>query len=122
MDELTSKHGIFVKFGPTYSPWSNGLYERNHTSPDITTKMMMECKKGLLTDTIVKAALWIHNTFVNKLGYSPLQLVTRKVVNIPELTIGNGATESTTVSETLQRTMETIYKTLSEFKAAEMRT
>ena len=30
MDEFTSKLGITVKFGPAYSPWSNGINERNH--------------------------------------------------------------------------------------------
>ena len=27
LDELTSKLGLSVKFGPSYSPWSNGLNE-----------------------------------------------------------------------------------------------
>ena len=26
LDELTSKLGLSVKFGPLYSPWSNGLW------------------------------------------------------------------------------------------------
>ena len=30
LDKLTSKLGLTVKFGPAYSPWSNGLNERNH--------------------------------------------------------------------------------------------
>ena len=34
LDELTSKLGLTVKFGPAYSPWSNGLNERNHASAD----------------------------------------------------------------------------------------
>ena len=27
LDELTSKLGLTVRFGPSYSPWSNGLNE-----------------------------------------------------------------------------------------------
>ena len=38
LDELTSKLGLTVKFGPSYSPWSNGINERNHASADITIK------------------------------------------------------------------------------------
>ena len=38
LDELTSKLGLTVKFGPSYSLWSNHLNERNHASADITIK------------------------------------------------------------------------------------
>ena len=57
---LISKLGITVKCGPAYLQWSNRFTERNHTSADITFKKVMEGKKGLLTDTAVKAAAWNH--------------------------------------------------------------
>merc|ERR1712243_67090 len=38
MDELISKLGISINYGPAYSPWSNGINERNHASCDITIK------------------------------------------------------------------------------------
>ena len=110
-----------MKFGPAYSPWSNGLNERNHASADITIRKMMEDKKVSLTDALVKAAAWTHNTCVNKLGFSPLQLATGKAVNIPGLTMGNVATESMMDAEAVQRTMETLSKTIVEFREAEMR-
>ena len=121
LDEYTSKLGLTVKFGPAYSPWSNGINERNHASADITIKKLMEEKKTPLSDALVKAAAWAHNTSVNKLGYSPLQLVTGKAVTIPGLTTGNVATESMTDSEAVQRTMENLNRTVSEFREAEMR-
>merc|ERR1712055_137377 len=105
MDELTSKLGISVKFGPAYSPWSNGLNERNHASADITIKKMLEDKKVKLNDSLVKAAAWTHNTNVNKLGYSPLTLATGKAVSIPGLTMGNVPTESMTDAEAVKKTM-----------------
>ena len=74
MDELTSKLGLLVRFGPSYSPWSNGLKKRNHASADITMKKLMEENKVALLDSLVKAAAWMHNTSINKQGYSPLQL------------------------------------------------
>ena len=64
---------------------------------------MMEEGKVPLTDSLVKVASWTHNTLVNKLGYSPLQLMTGKVVTLPGLTTANAATESTTYSEVVQR-------------------
>ena len=69
LDELTSTLGLTVKFGPAYSPWSNGINERNHASVDITIKKLMEEHKTLLTDSLVKVAAWTHNTSINKLGY-----------------------------------------------------
>ena len=115
LDKLTSKLGLMVKFGPTYSLWSNGLNERNHASADITIRKMMEDKKMPLTDSLVKAAAWTHNKSVNKLGFSPLQLVTGKAVSIPGMTTGNVASKSMTDSKAVQRTMETLSRTISEF-------
>ena len=96
MDELTCKLGIIVKFGPAYSPWSNGLNERNHASADLTIKKLMEEKKVPLNDSLVKAAAWAHNSSVNKLGYTPLQLVTGKSVTLLGINTGNAGTESMT--------------------------
>ena len=42
MDEWVSKLGIRIMFAPSYSLWSNGLNERNHTLVDLTIKKMME--------------------------------------------------------------------------------
>ena len=68
MDELMARLGVTVKYGPAYSPWSNGINEGNHASCDITIKKLMEDKKIQLMDSLVKAAAWTHNTKVNKLG------------------------------------------------------
>ena len=106
---------MIVKFGPAYSPWSNGLNERNHASADLTIKKLLEEKKTALNDSLVKAAAWTHNTSVNKLGYTPLQLVTGKAVTLPGLTTRNMATKSLTDSEAVQRTMELLAKTTHEF-------
>ena len=105
-----------MKFGWAYSPWNNGINERNHSSADLTIKKLMEEKKIALTDSLVKAAAWTHNTSVNKLGYSPLQLVTGKSVTLPGLTTGNAGTESMTDCEAVQRTMENLNITVSESK------
>ena len=75
----------------------------------------MEEEKIALTDSLVKAAAWTHNTSVNKLGYSPLQLVTGKSVALPGITAGNVGTKSMTDCEALQRKMENLNKTVSEF-------
>ena len=38
MDELVSKLGISISYSPAYSPWSNGINERNHASCDLPIK------------------------------------------------------------------------------------
>ena len=47
LDELTTKLCLTKKFGPAYSPWSNGLNERNHASVNITIKKLMKEKRRL---------------------------------------------------------------------------
>ena len=71
MDELVSKLGITIRYGPAYSPWSNGTNERNHASCDITIKKILEENKQKLTDMVVKTAAFTHNTSVNKAGFFP---------------------------------------------------
>ena len=77
---------------------------------DLTIKKMMDDRKTPLTSALVRAAAWTDNTSVNKLGFSPLQLMTGKAVSIPGLTTGNEATESMTDLEAVQRTMEMIMR------------
>ena len=81
----------------------------------------MEETKTALTESFVKAATCTHNTSVNKLGYSPLQLVTGKSVTLPILTTGNTGTESMTDCEAVQRTMENLYKIEAKFREADMK-
>ena len=104
-----------VRFGPTYSPWSNGLNEKKTSSVDVTMEKMIEDMKMLLTDALVKAPAWTHNTSVNKLGFLPLQIVLGKAVILSGLMTRNEASKSMTDSEAVKRTMETLMKTISEF-------
>merc|ERR1712112_399306 len=121
MDELISKLGISISYGPAYSPWSNGINERNHASADATIKKLMKEKDIELDDTLIKTAAWTHNTNINKLGYSPLTLVTGKAVSIPGITMGNEGTESLTDAEVVSRILGTMQKVMREFREVEMR-
>ena len=55
-----------------------------------------------MTDLLVKTAAWTHNTNVNRVGFSPLTLVTGEAVRIPGLTTGNVAGESMTDAEAVR--------------------
>merc|ERR1712240_834030 len=119
MNEFVSKLGISISYRPAYSPWSNGINERNHASCNLTIKKLMDDKKVELADIMVKTASWTHNTNVNKAGFSPLTLVTGKTVSIPGLTKGTEGSESLTDAEAVNRIMETIHKVTKEFREAE---
>ena len=74
-----------------------------------------------LSDVLVKAASWTHNTGINKLGYSPLPLATGKAVSISGLTIGNVATESMTDAEAVKKIIQTLTKTMVELRETDMK-
>ena len=81
----------------------------------------MEEHKVALTDSLVKDAAWTHITSINKLGYSPLQLVTGQAVMVPGLMTGNVATKSMLDSQAVRRIMENLMKITSEFREQTLR-
>ena len=108
-----------IEFGPVYSPWSNGINERNHYSADIVVRKVMETDKKLGLQKAVNLAAWTHNTNVNILGYEPMRLVTGKSVNIPGITVGNDATEALFDSEAFQKIMERHHEFIKKFREVE---
>ena len=119
MSEYMSKLGLKIEFGPTYSPWSNGINERNHYSADIIVKKAQETDKTLSLQKAVDLASWTHNTNINLHGYEPMRLVTGKSVNIPGVTTGNEATDSLYDSEAVQRIMERHQEFIQKFREQE---
>ena len=119
MVELMSKLGLKIGFGAAYSPWSNGINERNHYSADIVVRKVLETDKKLSLQKAVDLAAWTHNTNVNVLGYEPMRLVTGKSVNIPGVTVGNDATESLFDSEAVQKIMERHHEFIKKFREKE---
>ena len=89
-----SKLGIKVDFTPAFSLWLNGVNEKIHYSCDVIVKKDMEEDKKLRLQIAVNMASLTHNTNVNVLGFSPLQLVTGKSIVLPGLNNGNVATDS----------------------------
>ena len=104
MEELTSKLGLSIKFG---------------LAADLTIKKLIEEKKMPLSDSLIKAATWTHNTSISKLGYLPLQL--GKEVTLPSLTTGTEVSESMSGTVAWQRTLENLTRIVFEFHEADMR-
>ena len=116
MEEFVNKLGIKIKFTPAFSPWSNGVNERNHYNCDVIVRKIMDEDKKVSLEEAVDMASWTHNTNVNVLGFQPLQLVTGKSVMIPGLTMGDMATDSLYDDEMIRNIMERHYTIMKEFR------
>ena len=68
MEEFVNKLGIKIDFTPSFSPWSNGVNERNHYSCNIKVKKVMDDDKKLKLKIVLNMASWTHSTNVNVLG------------------------------------------------------
>ena len=79
---------------------------------------MQEDSKISLQDAVNMSA-WTHNTNVNTLGFTPLQLVTGKNVVFPGISTGNIATESLYDDEGVRRIMERHRMLMKEFREQE---
>ena len=106
MEEFVNKLGLRIDFTPSHSSWANGGNEQNHYSCDVIVKKVMEEDKRIGLQEAVKMAAWTHNTNVNVLGYSPLQLMTGKSIVLPGLTTGNEAMDSLYDDEAVRRIKE----------------
>ena len=74
---------ISIKFGAPYSPFSNGLNERNHYSCDTVVSKLMEEDKKMSLQEACDMAMWTHNTNKSRKGFLPLQIATGKAVTFP---------------------------------------
>ena len=111
--------GLKINFGPAYSPWSNGINERNHYSCDRIVGKIMDGDQKVSLQEAVDMASWTHNSNVNVHGYTPLQLVTGKNVVFPGLSTGDEATDSLYDDELVWKIMERHYEIMKEFRELE---
>ena len=72
MEELVNKLEINIHFTPVFSPWSNGVNERNHYNCDVIVRKIMDEDKKVILEEAVDMASWTHNTNVNVLGFQQL--------------------------------------------------
>ena len=111
--------GVKIKFTPAYSPWSNGVNERNHYNSDVIVRKIMDEDKKISLGKEVEMVSLTDNDNVNMLGFQPLQLVTRESVMIQGLTVGDVATDSMCDDEMIRNIMEHHYMMMIEFRELE---
>ena len=122
MIEFVEKCQLTLKFGPSYSPWSNGLNERNHGVCDVIVKKAMETDKTLTLQEAVNIAAWSHNTNVNKLGYSPMQLQLGKAITLPGFTEGSIVTDSNFDNELVEKLISNTKNAIKNFNVENFKT
>ena len=111
-----NKLGFKIKFTLAFSPWSNGINERNHCDCDVIVRKIMEEDKKVGLGEQVDMPSWTHNTNVNVKGFQPLQLMTGKSVMIPGLTMGYLATDSVCDDEMVRNIMKRHYLMMKEIR------
>ena len=79
----------------------------------------MEEDKKITLQEAVSMASWTHNTNVNVLGFSPMQLVMGNNVVFPGIATGNEATDSLYDDEILRKIIEHHYGLMKEFRESE---
>ena len=67
------------------SPWSNGPCERNHSVNDLMVDKMLEEDPKMKIEVAQANAISAKNSMQNHLGFTPIQLVTGTLPNIPSI-------------------------------------
>ena len=116
MEEFVNKLGFKIKFTLAFSPWSNGINERNHYNCDVIVRKIIEEDKKVGLREAVDMASWTHNTNVNVLGFQQLQFMTGNSVMIPGLTMGNIAMNSVCDDKMIRNIMKRHYLMIREFR------
>ncbi|XP_072169476.1 uncharacterized protein [Diadema setosum] len=83
--ELTEQLNIEVCTTAAYSPWSNGICERNHYVVDICVQKMMEEDPQMNLEVTLTWAVNAKNCLQNQSGFSPIQLVLGTNPNLPSV-------------------------------------
>ena len=72
LEELMSKLGLTIDFGPANSSRSNGINKRNHYSCDMIVSKIMDQDKKIYSQEAVTMALWKYNSNVKIHSYTLL--------------------------------------------------
>lgn len=83
--ELGEQFNVEVCATAAYSPWSNGLCERNHQVVDVCVQKMLEDDPDMNIEVALAWAVNAKNSMTNHLGFSPIQIVVGSNPNLPSV-------------------------------------
>ena len=118
LNDLSEQLNFEVCVTSAYSPWSNGLCERNHAVIDKSVlKMMYE---GFPLKIALVWSINAKNTLYNVSGFSPVQIVTGQTPNFPGVSYNLlPANEEADVSSDVQRNLNAMYLSRKAYLEAE---
>ena len=87
--EMTEKLGIRHTTTGSFSPFSNGLNERNHHTVDLMMEKIMEEDEDISFEDALAKAVYAKNTMLNVHGFSPAQILTGRQPRLPGATNDN---------------------------------
>lgn len=119
--ELSKNLNFNISCSASYSPWQNGMNERNHAVCDIIVKKLRSTRTDIDLDTAVAMAQWCHNTNLNRLGYTPLFLLTGSSVVLPTFTNGSIQNLADIDSKDIEKLIDAHNILKMEFVKSEMR-
>ena len=95
MKEYVRKLGLTHKTTPSFSPWSNGLNERNHSTVDRSvTKIRIQNPEIPLQEAVDLGCFWKNQEIRKTSGFSSHQLIFGRGVTIPGVIDGDIASDS----------------------------
>ena len=83
--EAMERYNIEVCATGASSPWSNGTCERNHAVIDLMVDKMLEEDPKMKIEVALANAISAKNSMQNHLGFTPIQLVTGTLPNVPSV-------------------------------------
>ena len=118
--ELAEQFNVEVCATAAYSPWSNGICERNHYVVDNCVQKMLEEDPRLDLNVALAWAVNAKNSMQNHLGYSPIQLVLGNHPNLPSVMVNQPpAFEEAEVSGTVIKHLNALHAARRAFTKAE---
>ena len=118
--EMSEQFNVEICTTAAYSPWSNGICERNHYIVDTCVQKMMEDDPTMSLEVALAWAVNAKNSMQNHLGFSPIQLVVGNNPNLPSVLYNQlPAHEEVKVSETVLKHLNALHSARRAFIKAE---
>ena len=120
MREVANSLNIQLLTTGAYSPWQNGVVERNHYSTDVIIHSVMRDYPKMKLEVALAWAVTAVNSMTNVRGFSPYQLVFGRQIKLPNILEDPPPTwEEPERSKTLLNTLEAIHATREKYIMAE---
>ena len=118
--ELAEQFNVEICSTAAYSPWSNGICERNHHVIDVCVQKMMEDDPQVSVQVALAWAVNAKNSMQNHNGYSPIQLVLGHNPNLPSVMVNQPpALEDAQTSETVSKHLNALHAARRAYAQAE---